>query len=325
MTRARRRLRAPLFGVARTAVPCKHDMTRIKPSARRTSSVSTCPPRPPPHICPPVQVQTSSLNFLLSHSSNYTCHYAVPFHAVVEFYSRAYYPRTECTIHEPKGLAPVTGHADTRIARIRRPDRCTSDVPDGLRRRSGRPCQLYGNFSFASPLRLFIDIRRRAIADGLMTPPTTPERVRGQRGSVGYAIHPVVSRQALRFSIAQPFTSIRFAAPYSERNTYEAFTTPPTSVVHISVLGVFHFEVHARQRGGVLTVRDVLEGILSEMAHTATEHESRCFAQEVQQSVAMSRTPRRFKYLGPRVVFSGIEITHASAGAIHCDLHLSTH
>ena len=156
-----------------------------------------------------------------------------------------------------------------------------------------------------------------------MTPPTTPERERGQRGSAGYAIHPMFVPQTLRFNISQPFTSIRFAAPYSERNTYEAFTTPPTSVVHISVLGVFRFEVHARQRSGV-TVRDVLEGILSAMAHTATEHETRCFAQEVQQSVSMSRTPRRYKYLGPRVIFSGIEITHASSGSVYCELHLST-
>ncbi|EPS98270.1 hypothetical protein FOMPIDRAFT_1017827 [Fomitopsis schrenkii] len=158
---------------------------------------------------------------------------------------------------------------------------------------------------------------------GLMTPPTTPERARGQRGFAGYAIRPVLSPQALRFNIAQPLTAIRYAAPYSERDTYETFTTPPTSVVYISVIGVFRFEVHARQRSGV-TVRDVLEGVLSAMAHTATEHEARCFTQEVQQSVVMSRTPRRYKYLGPRVVFSGIEVTHASAGAVYCDLHLAT-
>lgn len=156
-----------------------------------------------------------------------------------------------------------------------------------------------------------------------MTPPTTPERARGQRGFAGYAIRPVLSPQALRFNIAQPLTAIRYAAPYSERDTYETFTTPPTSVVYISVIGVFRFEVHARQRSGV-TVRDVLEGVLSAMAHTATEHEARCFTQEVQQSVVMSRTPRRYKYLGPRVVFSGIEVTHASAGAVYCDLHLAT-
>ena len=132
------------------------------------------------------------------------------------------------------------------------------------------------------------------------------------------------SPQTLRFNIAQPFTSIRFGAPYSERDTYQAFTTPPTNAVHVSVIGVFHFEVRARQRGGV-TVRDVLEGVLSAMAHSPSEHEARCFTQEVQQGVAASRAPRRYKYLGPRVIFSGIEITHASAGAVHCDLHLSTH
>lgn len=136
------------------AVPYKHNMTRINPRGRRASSMSASPPRlpprPPPPICPPVPVQTSSPKPPLSHTATYTCHHAVSLYAFVGFNSCAYYSRAECTIHEHEGPATVTRHADTRTPRVRRAGRCASNVPDGLRRRSGRSSQLYGNFLSAS-------------------------------------------------------------------------------------------------------------------------------------------------------------------------------
>ncbi|KZT69110.1 hypothetical protein DAEQUDRAFT_726977 [Daedalea quercina L-15889] len=154
---------------------------------------------------------------------------------------------------------------------------------------------------------------------GLMTPPTTPERARGHRGSAGYAVHPVFNPRTLYLNVAMPLSNID---PRALRNAHESFTIPPANAVHINVLGVFRFEVRARQTGGV-TVRDVFEGILQAMAQSASPEEARCFAPEVQQSVASTRTPRRYKYLGPRLLFNAIEVTHVSGGIVYCDLHLA--
>ena len=130
----------------RGPIQTRHDSYKSSrpPDEFRISLPAPLPPSPPPHIRPPVQVQTSSLNSPVSRPSNYTCHHAVPFHAVIEFYSCAYYSRAECTVHEPEGLASVTRHADACTPWVRRADRRTSDVPDGLRRRSGPSCQLCG-------------------------------------------------------------------------------------------------------------------------------------------------------------------------------------
>ncbi|KAH9916033.1 uncharacterized protein B0H18DRAFT_1039367 [Fomitopsis serialis] len=158
---------------------------------------------------------------------------------------------------------------------------------------------------------------------GLMTPPTTPERARGQRGSAGYTIHPMFHPNTLRFNISLPASQIEFRAPFSHRNVTDSFASPPARSVFVNIIGVFQFEVRASQASGV-TVGDVLEGIGRAMAQPVLANEYNCFPTDARQRVAASvRTPRRVDFLGTRVLFNAVEVTSASGGAVYCDLQLA--
>ncbi|KAH9836118.1 uncharacterized protein C8Q71DRAFT_858130 [Rhodofomes roseus] len=154
--------------------------------------------------------------------------------------------------------------------------------------------------------------------NGLMTPPTTPERARGRRGGQ-YVVHPMFQPSTLRFDVGAQLPHTFWA----HHNPTDSFIDPPARCVCINVIGVFRVEVRAGPMGYV-TAQDVLATILREMSQTPSGNEVNCFTIETRQAVAAhTRNARRVHYLGTRRLYNGLEVTQVSGGVVYCDLQLA--
>lgn len=134
------------------------------------------------------------------------------------------------------------------------------------------------------------------------------------------------------FNILYPIDHIRFSPPYSPGALREAATTPCTTRLTINVLSIFTIDVSSPQ-GTALTVYDVLGQLFHAMARQPQGGELARFPPDVQQramagSVTRSQRGqpayiRRAELLGPRVLFSGLEIVQLANGTAFCELHLA--